>query len=250
MENPDKLKDRYGYRVRYARGADVRFVSHLDMLKLFDRAARRAGLPVAYSSGFNPHPLFVFGMPLPVGVTSEDESVDISFTEELQEEAVRDRLNRAMPPAVRILGVKRLPPNADNIMKSVVASRYRVTVRIPGQPACGAADAFSRLEAVLRAGKALPVLKRTKSGERETDIMPMIYSLLPEQEAENAEKAENGDPCVFSVLITTAAGNITNLRPELALSALAEKAGVPLEVLRIHRLRLLEKADLKDGTPV
>ena len=232
LENRDINSERFVYRVRYARGADVRFVSHLDMLKLFDRAARRAVLPVAYSSGFNPHPLFVFGMPLPVGVTSEDEYVDISFTEDLKENDIAERINHAMPPAVRILAVKKLPPRAENIMKSVVASKYRVAVQL-GDEDCSAPDAFAKLKAVFEAGEPLVVLKRTKSGERETDIMPMILSV--EQESE------------CSILITTAAGNINNLRPELALSSLAEKAGISLRVLNIHRLRLLEKADEESG---
>jgi radical SAM-linked protein len=61
----------YSIRVKFERSQEVKFISHLDMMKAFERALRRAGLPIGYSKGFNPHPLMVFGLPLSVGMTSQ-----------------------------------------------------------------------------------------------------------------------------------------------------------------------------------
>ena len=222
------LENNYVYRVRYSRGVDVRYVSHLDILKLFDRACRRANLPVAYSAGFNPHPEFVFGMPLPVGVTSEAEYVDIKLYEKISNTDMVRRLNEALPPAVRIIESKHLPDKAPNIMKSVVASKYRVKVDF-SQNDCECTDVFSKIACELSANRPLVVMKRTKSGTRETDIRPMIHSI-------EFVGCENG---IAEILIVTAAGNLTNLRPELAITSLCDVCSVKCGIESIHRLELI-----------
>jgi radical SAM-linked protein len=223
--------NRYFYRLKYERGADVRYVSHLDMLKLFDRAARRGGVPVAYSSGFNPHPQFVFGMPLPVGVTSEAEYVDVETPVMIPEQEIMERFNNAFPPSVKVLEVKLLPKGAENIMKSVVASEYKVKVLFNG---INAEKGIEEMIKLLAAREPLVVMKRTKSGTRETDIMPMIIGIKALE--------VGGDNEYSAVLkVTTSAGNINNLRPELAVNSLAEKCGINVAVKSIHRLSLLNK---------
>ncbi len=222
------MENNFTYRIRYFRGADVRYVSHLDILKLFDRACRRAELPVAYSSGFNPHPEFVFGMPLPVGVTSEAEYVDIKLYEKISNTELVNRLNNALPPAVRIMKSEHLPEKASNIMKSVTASKYRVIADFAGNDD-SISEIYSKIACELSANRDLVVMKRTKSGTRETDIRPMIHSF------ECSEVADG----VADIIIVTAAGNITNLRPELAINSLCERLAIKCKILNIHRLELI-----------
>ena len=207
------------YRIKYGRFEQVKYISHLDVLRLFARASRRCDLPVAYSEGFNPHPLFVFGMPIPVGTTSEDEYVDITLMGEMAPSEIVDRLNNVMPDSVRILDAVLLPEHAPNIMKSVVASRYRVTAELSPE---------ERAHIIEESGGTEPLIveKHTKSGTRPTDVRPMIFGVSEEGEA---------------LIVTTAAGNQMNLRPELALSALA---GKPVTVKTVHRLALLTQEEL------
>lgn len=220
------MENNFVYRLRYSRGADVRYVSHLDMLKLFDRACRRAELPVAYSEGFNPHPEFVFGMPLPVGVTSEAEYVDIKLYEKISNTEFKTRLNNALPPAVRIMESKHLPEKTPNIMKTVTASKYRVMVNFES---CDASADFSEIDAELKLNRPLVVMKKTKSATKETDIRPMIHSI---------EFTDNGNG-IAELLIITAAGNLTNLRPELAINSLCDVCGIKCKIESIHRLELI-----------
>lgn len=220
------LENNFVYRLRYSRGADVRYVSHLDMLKLFDRACRRAELPVAYSEGFNPHPEFVFGMPLPVGVTSEAEYVDIKLYEKISNTEFKTRLNDALPPAVRIMESKHLAEKTPNIMKTVTASKYRVIVNFESGNASGD---FGKIDAELKLSRPLVVMKKTKSATKETDIRPMIHSV---------EFADNGSG-IGELLIVTAAGNLTNLRPELAINSLCDVCGIKCKIESIHRLELI-----------
>jgi len=220
------LENNFTYRLRYSRGADVRYVSHLDILKLFDRACRRAELPVDYSEGFNPHPEFVFGMPLPVGVTSEAEYVDIKLYEKISNTDFIRRLNDSLPPAVRIMESKHLAERTPNIMKTVSASKYRVLVDFK---CADVSDAFEKIEAELDLNRPLVVMKKTKSATKETDIRPMIHSI---------EFTDKGNG-IGELLIVTAAGNLTNLRPELAINSLCEVCGVSCKIESIHRLELI-----------
>jgi len=222
------LENNFTYRLRYSRGADVRYVSHLDILKLFDRACRRAELPVAYSEGFNPHPEFVFGMPLPVGVTSEAEYVDIKLYEKISNTDFIRRLNDALPSAVRILESKHLAERTPNIMKTVTASKYKVIVNF-SESDLSVTEAFGKIRAEIDLSRPLVVMKRTKSATKETDIRPMIHSI---------ECYEIGDGKA-EFIIVTAAGNLTNLRPELAINSLCEVCGIKCKTDSIHRLELI-----------
>ena len=222
------LGNNFAYRLRYSRGADVRYVSHLDILKLFDRACRRAELPVAYSEGFNPHPEFIFGMPLPVGVTSEAEYVDIKLHEKISNTDFIRRLNDALPLAVRIIESKHLPENSSNIMKSVTASKYRVIVDFSAS-GLSIEDVYAKIACELSANRPLVVMKRTKSGTRETDIRPMIHSI-------ECREYKDG---FAEIIIVTAAGNLTNLRPELAINSICDVCAIEHKIVTIHRLELI-----------
>ena len=92
-------------RIRYEKTEAVSLVSHLDTLRVFIRAMRRAKLQPVYSEGFNPHPKMTFLLPISVGFTSEYELVDIDFSDNLLEEELKSRLNEALPEGFHVLSV-------------------------------------------------------------------------------------------------------------------------------------------------
>lgn len=93
------------YRLRYTKQDELRFISHLDLVRGFERILRRAGLPVAYSEGFNPHPKLGFGPALPLGVESIAEYLDLELTRSVAPDEVLLRINNALPPGIRVLEV-------------------------------------------------------------------------------------------------------------------------------------------------
>ena len=95
-------------RATYTKGSEVRFISHLDLIRVFERAIRRADLPIAYSQGFNPRMKIKYGRALKVGETSQSEPLELGFEANIPEEEVLDRLNRVLPDGVKILTVHRL----------------------------------------------------------------------------------------------------------------------------------------------
>lgn len=216
------------YRLKYCKESGMRFISHLDLLKLFSRAARRCRLPLAYSQGFNPHPELVFNAPLPLGVTSEAEYVDLSLEEELTEAECLSRLASALPEGIRPISVRKLAQGEATVMKYVCACQYRLTVCVQGiEP-----DRFvSEIQARLALEEPILIMKKSKSGVKETDIRPLIRAFFDDLEIDQ-------DTLRFSCV--TAAGNIMNLRPEVALAGLAQTVfgdSVQVDVQGIHKVR-------------
>lgn len=216
------------YRLRYCKEAGLRFVSHLDLLKIFSRAARRCQLPLSYSQGFNPHPELVFNAPLPLGVTSESEFVDLSLDEELEPHDCMERLAAVLPVGIRPVSIRKLEPGAPTVMKYVCACEYSMQISVSGV----SVDAYLEgVRRVLEADNPILIMKKSKSGIKETDIRPMIRSFFEDCK-------EEGEKLTF--LCVTAAGNEVNLRPEAALSGLTEAAfgqAVDVRVLGIHKKR-------------
>lgn len=105
-------------RFKFRRSGDSKYFSHLDMMRMFQRAYRRAEIPVAYSQGFNPHPEFVIGMPLSVGVESECEFVDIKLEKPVVDFV--ERMNMALPTNIRVMEAKE-KKGKKNIMAEIRA---------------------------------------------------------------------------------------------------------------------------------
>lgn len=117
---------RRSVRLRYAKMEDVRFTSHLDVVRMFDRAIRRSGLPVVYSAGFSPRPRFSFGPPLPVGMTSRAEYVDFETTRPWGKDD-GTRLVGALPSGFEVLEVRGFVGRAAALTGREARDRYRVT---------------------------------------------------------------------------------------------------------------------------
>ncbi|MBR5280471.1 MAG: TIGR03936 family radical SAM-associated protein, partial [Clostridia bacterium] len=170
------------YRLKYCKESGMRFISHLDLLKLFSRAARRCRLPLSYSQGFNPHPELVFNAPLPLGVTSEAEYVDLSLDEDLTEEECLKRLSSVLPEGIRPLTVRKLAEREATVMKYVCACQYRLTISVQG---ITPASFVSGIRERLALEEPIMIMKKSKSGVKETDIRPLIRTFFEDLVIEN-----------------------------------------------------------------
>lgn len=115
-------------RARFIKQPAVRFISHLDVVRVFDRSLRRANIPVAFSKGFNPHPKITFAHPLPVGVTSDSEFFDLELTEDMSTEEIQKRLNRNLPEGFCILEVREIRDGAQPLMSVINTGIYNVEI--------------------------------------------------------------------------------------------------------------------------
>ncbi|MBO4770784.1 MAG: DUF2344 domain-containing protein [Clostridia bacterium] len=144
-------------RVKFIKIDELQFISHLDLGRTMKSVMIRAGIPVHYTEGFNPHPKIVFALPLSVGAESVCEYMDFRTDREMDYTEIKDRLNAALPPQLRVL--EAYEP-VDEVSEICLAE-YRITSDTPAD--------FSPLSA-----STIVVHKRTKKGYIDTDIKPMI----------------------------------------------------------------------------
>jgi len=207
----------------------MKFIGHLDIMRYFQKAMRRAEIDIAYSEGFSPHQVMSFAAPLGVGLTSEGEYLDIEVGMCLSSADAINRLNAVMVDGMKVLTFKKLPDDSGNAMSIVAAADYRVMFRegislVPDvELEAKLAEFYNRNEIV--------ILKKTKKSEKEVDIKPMVYSL----------SAKDG---VISMQLAT--GSVNNLKPELLMEAFAAYLGKELGEFAIMVHRVDVYADLGD----
>lgn len=156
-------------RVKFVKRGASRFISHLDTQRYFQRLFRRAGVDMEYSAGFSPHPLMSFALPLGLGQESEGEYLDVKLRSYPGDSKLVDLLNAAGLPDMEVILARQIPDDAPKAMSVVAAAGWEL--RLSGQ-CLQAMDP----EEFLHLDKCI-VLKKTKSGETETDIRPGVYEL-------------------------------------------------------------------------
>lgn len=118
-------------RLRLTKENSLRYVSHLDFVRLVERAIRVGRVPVAYTEGYNPRPKIAYSPALPVGISSETEFVDVWLTIRRDPRAIACQLSNALPPGARVLGAREIPATAKALTAIVTDAQYRVRIPIP-----------------------------------------------------------------------------------------------------------------------
>ena len=154
----------------YQKGNEIAMISHLDIQRTLQRAFRRAGIPLLYSNGFNPHPQFSFATAAATGMSSECEWFEVQLSEEMAPEEFVRRANGVMPQGMRVSGAFAAPENYGSLSAKLRAAEYRVELQFV-EPVSGEKLAET-LEAML-SGEII-IQKRTKGGIRPVDMRPYI----------------------------------------------------------------------------
>ena len=204
--------------IRFGKQPRLRFISHLDLQRFFQRALNRTGLPVAYTQGFNPHAIMSFGSALALGWTSEYEILDVKLSVPMGRKRTEEAMRQALPEDLPVLEVRMVDDRHPAPMAMVRASDYEIALL--GESAGAVLDA---VDAFLASEQVMAV-RKTKSGEKEIDIRPLAISL---------ERA--GDVLLARLKLT----ETDTLKPDLLVNSLAKLAGVEPPEARIHRRCLL-----------
>lgn len=208
-------------RIKYTKTGVLRFIGHLDVMRFFQKAIRRAKLDVSYTKGFSPHQIISFAAPMPLGMTSEGEYFDGEFDSVTSTEDMMHRLNETMPDEIRVLDIVQLPEDAKPSMAVVSASDYYIYRNEESDE-----DMISQLKTMLTGFYEQPeiqILKKSKSKEVVTDIKPFIWDIKLYRDG---------------IYMLLASGSKDNLKPELVMDALCNYANVPYNRYdyMIHRL--------------
>ncbi len=162
-------------RISFAKGEPLKYISHLDVTRTWERSFRRAALPVAYSQGFNPRPRFQIAAALPVGVTGQSELLDLWLTEVMDPGDVAARLRAAVPAGLAVDDVTEVDLRQPSLQSQMRSAEYRAVVH-SAEPV---AAVRTRVEALL-AAPTLPRQRHHKGKMRSYDLRPFIQSVRVE----------------------------------------------------------------------
>ncbi|MCK5811514.1 MAG: TIGR03936 family radical SAM-associated protein [Clostridiales bacterium] len=213
-------------RIKYQKEELVKFVSHLETMKVFIRALRRTRLKCHYSMGFNPQMHLVFGLPLPVGVTSLAEYADIYFDEEYDVKEVIKLLQKEIPPGFNVIDGGYLF-NKKNIMSDITLAIYEITV-----------NSSLTCQQIIEQVHELTVIEIEKTRKKKIkiiDIKPMIKQLVANENV---------------MTLTCQAGSFGNLHPRLFLQAISQYIDETIREISIKRIALFTNRDEKLVTPL
>ncbi|MBN2239433.1 MAG: DUF2344 domain-containing protein [Dehalococcoidales bacterium] len=207
-------------RVRFSRGDEIKYISHLDIMRLWERALKRAGIRLAYSEGFSPHPRISMAAPLAVGVTAESELLDLYIDGTATPHWFIAAVNSRMPEGISILDVQQVSPVLPSLQAQLRMAEYTVKLQREGGPE----DIDSAITQVLSQEK-LPWFHERDTGKREYDLRPLIDDIKLASCTE--------DSCVLDMRLRC--DNTGSGRPEQVALAL----GFPAYPTSITRTRLL-----------
>ncbi len=225
-------------RIKFAKTGVMRFIGHLDILRYFQKAIRRAGIDIAYSEGFSPHQIMSFAAPLGVGLESYGEYMDIEVYSCPTSEEMKTALNHVMADGMQVLSVTMLPEGAGNAMASVAAASYQVTFRPGYAPDF---DWMDKLEAFYEKDR-IPYWKQSKKDRKgkkkktdaagqgealtEVDLKPGIYKM-----------SVDSDGVITLMVNASSSGNI---KPGMIIEAFLSMHGksLPEHALSVTRMEM------------
>lgn len=206
-------------RIKFRKYGAMKFIGHLDIMRYFQKAMRRAEIPIAFTGGYSPHMIMSFANPLGVGVTSDGEYFDIELTESIASDQAVNQLNDAMVEGMEIVSFVEIPDNKKETGMSIVAAAdYLSKVKNESFPS----DWKERAQGFL-SQEEIKVWKATKKSEKEVDIKPMIY------------RFEVRDDRIYMQVAT---GSVENLKPGLVMEAFAGYLGLDKDALSFEHHRL------------
>ncbi len=193
-------------RIFFSKRDRAKYISHLDMTRLFQRAVRRTGITMWYTEGFHPHLYMTFALPLSLGIESDCESVDMRLMDEISLEGVKERLNAVLPQGIAVCDV------CEPVMKANRISSSQYAVKLFG---------LSKKKAEMQAFLAqdeIKMIKKGKAGEKLLNVKPWIYEY---------SISESGRDLELSLRL--ASGNTNTLNPQMLLSVFAEQFHVKVD---------------------
>ena len=201
----EPLPETKNVRIRFRKTGKLQFISHLDLQRVMSRVLARSGVPVWFTQGFNPHPKMVFAMPLPIGVQSYCEYLDIRIDRRITLKEIEERINSQVTDELKV-GRVYVPSTK---FSDIAYVGYEIFIDCEGLSAFTA----KKVEEILTSSP-LMMKKHTKSGDKEVDITSLIKSA--------EAKCNDGKITVNAVL----KGGEGSLNPEMLVTALRERLGI------------------------
>lgn len=225
-------------RIKYAKGNEIKYISHLDFQRSFHRLLNRAGIDVAFSQGFNPHLKVSYAMAMPVGMTSEGEYLDVELVAPMDGEKLKALLNEQSPKGLEILAVKILEEPVKSLASVITEGILKVEVPVEDHVT------ENKIREVIREILKKDTLELTRKNKKGKLVTKNIRSYIKKLELDRISSNKAHLDMVLSM------GSIDNLNPQLLLDYIIREhkifKGFPKA--KIHRVDMLvdgNEIDLK-----
>ncbi|MEY8304076.1 TIGR03936 family radical SAM-associated protein [Anaerosalibacter bizertensis] len=217
-------------RVKFTKENYLKYISHLDLMRLFQRAFRKADIPMKYSEGFNPHPKFSIASALSLGVSSIGEYMDVELEKKISITTFIHRMNQVLPDDIKILKAEYIEENK-SVSSMIDWGFYKIQFKLKNT--LSEEEVKKNVEDVLSLDEIIIIKQKKKKGkirEREKDIRPFIGNVVVKEVKDNLVSME--------VLLKT--GDSGNLKAIDFLSSLEKYTSLNIidDTIRIHRLEL------------
>lgn len=227
-------------RMKFIKGEEVKYISHLDLQRAFQRALRRGEMDIAYSQGFNPHPKISFAMALSVGMTSESEYVDIELNDWYDADELIIKLNDVLPKGLQIKECIISDEKHPSLMSTIRMGLYSIKLYMQNTP--NKLEIEKRIKEFLMQ-KEIKVQRTNKRGNLvEKDIRQLIETIIVERVEKN----------IIYIELKLATGSQNNVKPELVIEKLADFGDIPLsyDLMKIHRVDLFAQVEGELISPI
>lgn len=231
-------------RIKFQKYGVMKFIGHLDMMRYFQKAIRRAGIDITYSGGYSPHQIMSFAAPLGVGVTSDGEYFDIEVNSSRSSLKSLDALNQVMVEGVSILEYRRLPDTARSSMSLVAAADYIVYVKPGYAPDVHSLQELSQqVQQYYEMQPEILITKQTKKSQLEMNLKGLIYEMKGLNLKDFTLK--DGPLPEYGLFLKVSTGSSDNVKPELVLEDFCKFCGITYNPLKyqVHRLEVYAKSE-------
>ena len=226
------------YLIKWTKEGDMRYISHLDIMRLFQRAFKRTGIRLKYTEGYSPHPKMSIAQPLSLGYTSRGEYFEFETQEDLDPESIRHRMEEAMPEGIRMLSCTVLKETKKAAGALITRGDYDVGVRMAKpeeyEKLREAADWFLSQPSVI-----IQKVQKKSGKTKEIDIREKVRAL---------EIDSQDDYLLMRLKVDT--GSASNLNPEILMQILRERMGVSGGEMETHIERTEMYAESAEGAEI
>ncbi|MGI6731216.1 MAG: TIGR03936 family radical SAM-associated protein [Anaerovoracaceae bacterium] len=211
------------YVLKFYKEGTIRYISHLDLLRLFKRSFKRTGIKLEHSKGYNPHPKMSFAQPLSLGYSSKSEYLEFETIETYDGQEIKEKLNAILPPGLGVLECKIMDSGKKSLAALIKSADYEIQI-----PWKNPIDISKIIEEYMTQDHIYVDKLNRKTGKiKEVEIKSMI-------------KEMKGEAHDNEIILTArlSAGSMSNLSPEMLLSSFCQYAGIPYDRADINITRL------------
>ena len=237
-------------RICYAKTAAGRYLSHLDLARTMERSLRRAGVPLAFSEGFNPHPKLSFGPALAVGITGDREYVDIELRRRVNSQILGQKLQEALPPALALVALEEIDPRSKSLSALINEAVYTFLVDPARIEEAGVRAGTERILAASELWRA-PKEKPGKKPGPAKEVRHLLREIKIRPGRMQEDPAGASRTSLLELELRVVLNNEGQLRPQEVWQMIAQAGGFePEPLLEVGRKALLIRQDGKAFSPM